>query len=94
MQPLHMTLAQCIERIGWDWPADEVHDEQMYNAKVLVDGELAMAWTPYVFFKGERLNHNGTNVLTLWQREGRWDISGIADVAREVVREEEKKKQE
>lgn len=83
-----MTLTQCIDRVGWDWPADHFHDEQMYNAKVMVDGELAMARTPYVFFVGERLNHTGTNVLTLWKREGRWVISGIADVAREVEREE------
>ena len=81
-----MTLTQCIDRVGWEWPANELHDEQMYNAKVMVDGELAMAWTPYVFFVGERLNHTGTNVLTLWKRDGKWIVSGIADVAREVER--------
>jgi hypothetical protein len=47
-----------------------------------------MAWTPYVFYEDNVLHHTGTNIFTLLKQEhnGKWVISGVADVAREVKR--------
>ena len=81
MQPLHLSLEALADRIRFDGP-DEL-DEQAYNSKVLVDGEIGMAWTPYVFYEGIRLNHTGTNIFTLWKKEGKWLITGVSDIARE-----------
>lgn len=46
-----------------------------------------MAWTPYVFYEDDVLHHTGTNIFTLLKQEhsGKWVISGVADVAREVA---------
>jgi hypothetical protein len=52
-----------------------------------VQDDIAMAWTPYVFYEDKVLHHTGTNIFTLLKQEhtGKWVISGVADVAREVV---------
>ena len=60
-------------------------DEQIYNSSVHVDGELGVAWTPYVFYEDGKLNHTGTNIFNMWKMKERgWVITGIADIAREV----------
>ena len=59
-------------------------DEQIYNCTVRVDGELGVAWTPYVFYIDGRVNHTGTNIFSMWKTEGKWVITGVADIAREV----------
>ena len=60
-------------------------DEQICNSSVHVDGELGVAWTPYVFYEDEKLNHTGTNIFSMWKtKETGWVIRGVADIAREV----------
>ena len=60
-------------------------DEQIYNSSGHVDGELGVAWTPYVFYEDGKLNHTGTNIFSMWKMKGKgWVITGIADIAREV----------
>ena len=86
MQPLHMSLQAVVDRIPFDGPLEL--DEQAYNSKVLVDGELAMAWTPYAFYEGTRLNHTGTNIFTLWKKESKWLITGVSDIAREEPKDD------
>jgi hypothetical protein len=51
-------------------------------------GDIAVAWTPYVFYEDDVLHHTGTNVFTLLKQENndKWVISGVADVAREVAK--------
>ena len=82
-QPLHVDFVAYIERtVPWD--SDDRLDEQIYNAKVLVDGEIAMAWTPYVVYRNDKPQHTGTNIMSFWKREGKWVISCVADIARKV----------
>ena len=85
-EPQHMSLEGVVNRIPFtpDYPI--VMDEQAYNVQILVDKDIAMAWTPYVFYSDEKLHHSGTNIFTLLKQghDGKWVISGISDVAREV----------
>jgi hypothetical protein len=55
-QPLHMSLEDVVNRIPFDADHPKVLDEQAYNIKVIVDSDIAMAWTPYVFYEDDRLN--------------------------------------
>jgi hypothetical protein len=55
-QPLHMSLEDVVNRIPFDADHPKVLDEQAYNIKVIVDGDIAMAWTPYVFYEDDRLD--------------------------------------
>lgn len=60
-------------------------DEQIYNSRVHVDGELGVEWTPYAFYEDRKLNHTGTNIFTMWKtKKTGWVITGVADIAREV----------
>ena len=81
--PVHLTLEAVVQRIPFDSP---IHmDEQIYNSSVHVDGELGVAWTPYVFYEDGKLNHTGTNIFSMWKtKETGWVITGVADIAREV----------
>lgn len=82
-KPVHLTLEKVVTRIPVE---STVHmDEQIYNSTVHVDGELGVAWTPYVFYEDGKLNHTGTNIFNMWKSKDRgWLITGIADIAREV----------
>ena len=81
--PIHLTLEAVVKRIPFDSP---IHmDEQIHNSSVHVDGELGVAWTPYVFYENGKLNHTGTNIFSMWKTKERgWVITGVADIAREV----------
>ena len=81
--PVHLTLEAVVKGIPIDSP---VHmDEQIYNSSVHVDGELGVAWTPYVFHEDGKLHHTGTNIFSMWKMKERgWVITGVADIAREV----------
>jgi len=82
-KPVHLTLEKVVTRIPVDSQVDM--DEQIYNSTVHVDGELGVAWTPYVFYEDGKLNHTGTNIFNMWKTKDRgWMITGIADISREV----------
>ena len=82
-RPVHLTLREVPLRIPVDSAVQM--DEQIYNSTVHVDGELGVAWTPYVFYEDGRLNHTGTNIFSMWKSKDRgWIITGIADISREV----------
>ena len=46
---------------------------------VLVDDGLAVAWTPYRFYAGERFSHCGTNAFLLALVADGWQIVQIMD---------------
>jgi len=82
-KPVHLSLEAVVGRIPVDSPVDM--DEQIYNSTVHVDGELGVAWTPYIFYEDGRLNHTGTNIFNMWKtKEKGWMITGVADISREV----------
>ena len=76
-QPLHMSMRGVVERLEFD--PETVKVESIRDPLILVDGDIAMAWTPYEFHIDGRLHHLGTNIFSLLRRDGRWLISGVAD---------------
>lgn len=54
-------------------------DEKIYNTKVFVDGDLAMAWVPYDFYRNNKLSHTGTNAFTLIKIDSKWKIVSVSD---------------
>jgi len=56
-------------------------DEQLYYSEVRTDGDLATAWTPYLFVYKEAAHHCGTNAFQLVRdgEDGRWRILHITD---------------
>lgn len=59
-------------------------DEQIRFETVHIDGDLAVAWTPYSFFYKKKFNHCGVNAFTLVRTTGGWKIRYIIDTRRKT----------
>jgi hypothetical protein len=57
-------------------------DEQLLSYDIKIDGDMAIAWTPYKFYFNDKFSHCGVNIFTLIKREQRWKIMGITDTRR------------
>ena len=57
-------------------------DERLSAYDVKIDAELAIAWTPYVFYFNGQKSHCGVNVFTLVKLNGAWKIQAIIDTRR------------
>jgi ketosteroid isomerase-like protein len=53
--------------------------ERIHQPQVQVDNDLAVVWAPYAFTINGRVDHCGTDVLTLGKLQDRWVIIGLAD---------------
>lgn len=58
-------------------------DEQIYDAQVLVDGNIAHAWTPYTFYLDKKVRHCGVNTISLLRVDGAWKVTEVADTRRQ-----------
>lgn len=57
-------------------------DERLSGMDIKIDGDLATAWTPYVFFYNGQQRHCGVNAFTLVKMGGKWGIHTIIDTRR------------
>ena len=57
-------------------------DEQIQFETIKVDGDLAIAWTPYRFIFNGNFSHCGVNTFTLVKLNGVWRINYIIDTRR------------
>ncbi len=73
-------IASFISSVGKAKPG--VLDERLASMDVKIDGELAIVWTPYVFYLQGQKNHCGVNAFTLVKLNGIWQIQGIIDTRR------------
>ena len=74
-----MTVADFIERVT----TGSAHlDEITFDETVLIDDDLAMAWTPYNLFVDGSFHHCGADLFVMRRREGRWLITQLEDTRR------------
>ncbi|CAH0996218.1 hypothetical protein EMA8858_02349 [Emticicia aquatica] len=57
-------------------------DERLTSYDIKIDGEMAIAWTPYEFYVNDKFNHCGVDVFTLMNTDKGWKIVGIVDTRR------------
>lgn len=65
-------------------PRDAVWDERIWDVEVRVDGPLASAWVPYVFYVGDERSHCGVNAVQLVKTGDGWKILQLTDTRRET----------
>jgi ketosteroid isomerase-like protein len=53
--------------------------EHLHQPQVHVDRDLAVVWAPYTFTINGRVDHCGTDVITLGKVQDRWVIIGLSD---------------
>ncbi len=73
-------ISAFISRVGAAKPG--LLDERLASMDIKIDGELATAWTPYVFYRQGQKDHCGVNAFTLVKLNGTWQIQGIIDTRR------------
>ncbi|HEX8506871.1 MAG TPA: nuclear transport factor 2 family protein [Hymenobacter sp.] len=63
-------------------PHPKVWDERITFANVLIDANLASAWTPYEFYLGDTFSHCGYNSFQLVKLADGWKIAHVIDTRR------------
>ena len=57
-------------------------DERITFQTILIDGPLALVWTPYQFYYQEKFSHCGVNSFHLVRIDGKWKIQYLIDTRR------------
>ena len=57
-------------------------DERIVFEHVLIDGPMAVAWTPYEFYYNGKYSHKGVNMFQLVNFNGQWKIHFLIDTRR------------
>jgi hypothetical protein len=65
-------------------PHDRTWDERIWDVEIRVDGPLASAWVPYVFYLGDERSHCGVNAVQLVKTGNGWKILQLTDTRRET----------
>jgi hypothetical protein len=64
-------------------PHEKVWDERIWDVEIRVDGPLASAWVPYVFYHGDERSHCGVNAMQFVRHADGWRILQITDTRRQ-----------
>lgn len=56
--------------------------EKVYDVEILVDGDIASAWTPYTFYLDGAIQHCGVNSIELLRTPDGWKITQVSDTRR------------
>jgi hypothetical protein len=73
-----------VEKFVENVLASKAHlDEVTFDETVLIDGELAMAWTPYNIFVDGVFHHCGVDLFVMRKTDGEWKIRYLEDTRRE-----------
>ena len=62
--------------------AKEAADERIVFETIKIDGDLALAWTPYQFYYNGKFSHCGVDFFGLIKVNGVWKIHYLIDTRR------------
>lgn len=71
------SFAEHLERTANAEPGPS-YLERMWDQTVLVEGDVAVVWTPYDFWLGGEFSHGGVDVITLLRTDEGWRIASFA----------------
>jgi hypothetical protein len=63
-------------------PHSLIYDERISFDVIKVDQDLAIAWTPYKFYLGDKFSHCGVDSYQLVKIKGVWKIQFLIDTRR------------
>ncbi|MGZ5287042.1 MAG: nuclear transport factor 2 family protein [Flavisolibacter sp.] len=63
-------------------PHKDIYDERIVFESIKIDNDLAIAWTPYQFYVGDKFSHCGVNSFQLVKLNGEWKIQYLIDTRR------------
>ncbi len=72
------SLDGFLKAVGTAHP--EVWNEVIWDTKIQIDGNMAQAWAPYVFYVGKKFSHCGVDAFQLFKgTDGNWRIFHLSD---------------
>ncbi|MEO0438722.1 MAG: nuclear transport factor 2 family protein [Pseudomonadota bacterium] len=74
-----LSVADFVDRVG---SSNAYLDEVTFDETVLIDGDLAMAWTPYNLYVDGEFHHCGVDVFVMKRIDDQWLISHLEDTRR------------
>lgn len=80
---IHETAQEFVSMSGIKIEGVRI-DEILQSYEIMIDSDMAVAWTPYEFYINDIFSHCGVNVFTLSKLEGTWQIMGIVDTRRKT----------
>jgi hypothetical protein len=65
-------------------PHQEKYYEEIWDVKVLIDGDFAQAWCDYAFYVGNTFSHCGVDAFHFHKGKNGWKIFHLADTRRKT----------
>lgn len=59
--------------------SDGKWNEQIYDVRVLVDGNMASVWAPFTFYLDGAISHCGVNSIELLKDADGWKVTQLSD---------------
>ncbi|KAK6078395.1 hypothetical protein SCUP515_04419 [Seiridium cupressi] len=77
-EPEVATMEDSIKRLRAlvDKVAPALFQEKVHDVEVRTCGRLGFAWTPFVVEVGGKPRHEGTNIFSFLEKDGKWVFSG------------------
>jgi hypothetical protein len=76
------SIQPWLKAIGTPHP--EPYYEEIWNMKILVDGDFASAWCDYALYVGNKFSHCGVDAFHLHKSKEGWKIFHLADTRRKT----------
>jgi hypothetical protein len=74
------SINNFLKAIGTPHP--EPYYEEIWNVRILIDGDLAQAWCDYGLFVGNKFSHCGVDAFHLHKGKNGWKVFHLADTRR------------
>lgn len=58
-------------------PGADSFEERLTDPAVEIDGDIAMVWSPYVFYLNGKPHHCGTDHFDLVRKDGAWKVLNV-----------------
>lgn len=64
-------------------PPSDIWEEKLTDTLLQTDGNLALVWAPYLFYRNGQLSHCGANLFTVVRFDSGWKIISVTDSRRQ-----------
>src|SRR5262249_14699174 len=79
-KPVQMAFDTFAERLSA--PGTDTREERIHNPLVRIDDNIAIIWAPFEFLLNGKVDHCGTDIVSLVKVDGQWLISALGDTSR------------
>jgi hypothetical protein len=79
-KPVQLGFDAFLERLSA--PGTDTREERIYNPLVRIDDNIAIIWARFDFLLNGKVDHCGTDIVSLAKVNDQWLISFLGDTSR------------